>query len=206
MASARKVYRQSPIGIARYCWVNKPDVKFNADGVYKTDLVLEGEEAEAFRAELEAASQEAFEEITGEMPAGVRKKWSVYFPFVVEEDEDNGNPTGRIIFRFKQNAKIRLKDGEVKHVKIGLRDSRNKVITTNVFGGSTIRVLFATRPIKLETAKQAGVKLDFSMVQLIKASESSGGGFDEVEGGYVDDGEDEGRAESNPNVGEGADY
>jgi hypothetical protein len=188
MAASKSRYRQSPVGIARFAWVNRPDVKYNQDGVYHTALVLEGEEADKFRTELDALAEEGFKETTADLTPAERKKWNKYVPYEVEEDPDNGNPTGRIIFKFKQNAKVRLHDGTVKAINIGIRDSKNKEITADVWGGSTIKVLWAPRTVKVTGTKQAGVRMDFCMVQLIKpADRQGGGGFDEVENGYVDD-------------------
>jgi len=124
-------------------------------------------------------------ETNGLKPADA-KKWGKYYPYVVEED-DQGAPTGNIIFKFKQNAVIKLRDGGTKTFQVGIRDSANKATDANVYGGCTMRTLYAPRNVKLATAKQFGVRLDFSMVQLIKPAPQSGGGFDEVEGGYTED-------------------
>lgn len=181
-------YKQSPIGIARHAWINKPDTKYNADGLYHVKLVLQSDDAEAFKKEIDALVEEAYKseaELAGLKPADL-KKWGKYYPYEVEED-DQGAPTGYVAFIFKQNAKIKLRDGGVKQFKVGIRDGKNAETDENVFGGSTIRVLYAPRNVKLATAKQFGVRLDFSMVQLIKKAPMTGGGFDEVDGAYTDD-------------------
>lgn len=181
-------YKQSPIGTGRHCWVNRPDIKYNADGLYHAELVVGGEEAQTYKAEIDAEVERAYaEEVesNGLKPAEA-KKWSKYFPYTVEED-DQGAPTGNVIFKYKQNAKIKLKDGSVKSFEIGIRDAKNQPSTANVFGGCTMRVLYSARNVKLATAKQFGVRLDFSMVQLIKPAPMSGGGFDEVDGGYTEE-------------------
>lgn len=187
-------YKTSPIGTARHCWINRPDTKFNADGLYHTKLVLEGDDAAAFKAEIDADVERAYTEeadkaVSEGMKPAELKKWSKYYPYEVETDDENGNPTGRVIFVFKQNAQIRLKDGTVKPFEVGIRDRKNKAINDNVFGGAEIRVLYAPRAIKMATAKQFGVRLDFSMVQLIKSAPKSGGGFDEIDGAYDDGGQ-----------------
>ena len=190
-----KTYYDSPFGIARYPWVNKPDVKFNDDGLYKIGLILEGADAEKLRERVDREVEAAFNEKTADLTPGERKKWKTYVPYEVEED-DQGNPTGRVIFDFKQNAKIRLKSGEVKEVKIGLYDSTDKEMHKPVFGGSEVRVRYSFRAIAVAGTKQAGVRLDFSMVQVRKLSSGTGGrGFGStVEDGYVE--EDEGEAPS----------
>lgn len=133
------------------------------------------------------------------MTPAERKKWSVYYPYEVLED-DEGNATGDIVFHYKQNATIKLKDGTTKHVKIGIQDSAGKDMHKPLFFGTELRTMFAYRAIKMVSTKQAGVRLDFSMVQVLKLGTGGGNkGFGAVEGGYVDDGddgEDEGHATS----------
>jgi hypothetical protein len=224
MGSAVK-YRPSPIGIARYAWVNKPDTKYNAEGLYHVDEVLDlvndipglttAEENRKYKAEIDAEVDAAFDREAKKLTEKARtlkaaevllQGWTKYYPYIEEKDEENGNPTGRIIFMFKQNAKIPQPDGSKKVFKLGIRDSANKAIDTPVYGGATIRVLFKPRDVKIQGTKQLGSRLDFSMVQLIKAAKSSGGGFDEVDGGYV--GEEDNGNSSGPGEAPkpGADY
>lgn len=190
----KRVYKPSPFGPVLFPWLNKPDTKFNENGVYKADLALTGAPAEKFAEEIDAEAQAAFDEITADMTPGERKKWKLYVPYRREED-DEGNPTGRIIFQFRQNATIQVKGEDTPtEVKIGIYDSDDKDLHKPVFSGSVIRVLYATRQIKMQSAKEAGVRLDFSMVQVKELAKARGGGsrFGKVEGGYrqVDDEDD----------------
>lgn len=202
----KRPYKQSPQGVGRYCWVNRPDTKYNADGVYHLGHVLDGEEAVAHKALIDAEVDRAFLEETKDMTPGELKKWSKYYPYTEETDEENGNSTGRIIFQYKQNAIIRLKDGTTKAFKIGIRDSKNKIVTENVYGGSIIKVMYAPRNVKIVSTHQIGVRLDFSLVQLIKPAERTGAGFDEVEGGYVHEDEPEDNASPKASGGTEGDY
>lgn len=204
-------YRISPIGLGRYTWINKPDTKFNADGLYKTDLILDGEEAAKFKALIDAQCEAALVSETEDMTPGERKKWAVYLPYEVEEDDD-GNPTGRIIFQFRQNAVIHLKDGTTKEIRIAIFDAADKAVDVPVFGGSKLRVLYRARPIKIASLKKAGVRLDFLKVQVIALAErSQESGFGAVEGGYVAEEEEEttggfGAQDSAPPPATDADY
>lgn len=186
----KNVYKLSPFGIAKHPWLNKPDTKFQADGVYKVDLVLSGPEAAKFMADIEAQSDAALEaywdtEEGKRVPAKERAKWEPYYPFEVDTDEA-GNPTGYISFGFKQNAKIKLKDGTTKDVLIGLKDAKNNPVLRPIFGGSELRVMYSTRPIPMKSLKKVGVRLDFAQVQVKTLSESTGMGFSEVDG-YVEE-------------------
>ena len=184
----------SPIGpFGPYVWINKPDTKYNADGLYSVDQLLEGQAAENLKAKIRGAAEAALNEHIDEMKPGEAKKWSLYVPFQDEEDEDSGEPTGRTVFNYKQNAKITLRDGTKKDIKIEIRDAADKVIDKPVFGGSEGRILFSMRPIVMVSTKQVGVRLDFAKVQVTKLQKGSGSsrGFGAVEGGYVADGDDQ---------------
>lgn len=192
MSTAKTPYRPSPPGPAVYPWVNKPDTKFapaGSAGVYKTGLVLEGEEAVKFRAKIDADAQAAFDAETEGLTPAQRKQWSLYVPYTVEEDDED-NPTGRIIFHFKQSASITV-EGVAKAIRIAIFNAADEHKEIPVFGGDIIRVMHKSRPIKLQSAKKAGVRLDFLKVQVVKKAErdSSPGGFGAVEGGYMGDDE-----------------
>jgi hypothetical protein len=188
-------YKISPPGEAVHPWVNKPDTKFAAGdskGLYKTGLAVSGEPAAKFKAEVTAASEAAFAEYMedekkgGKLTPAQRKQWSVYYPFKDEEDAE-GNPTGRVIFDHKQNAEIKMRDGSTKDVTIGIRDSADKAIETSIFSGDTIRTLYSMRAIPMVSLRKVGVRLDFAMVQLIEKGkrQAGAGGFGSFEGGYV---------------------
>lgn len=183
-------YHISPVGEFRHPWFNRPDTKFNADGLYHTDLILSGKAAEDLAAKIEQAAQAALAEHVQEMKPGEAKKWELYVPYERLED-DEGNPTGEIAFTFKQNARIPSKKepSGYKEVKIELRDSKDNVIDVNVWDGSEGRIMFTMRPIVMVSSKQAGVRLDFAKVQITKLQQGGGGGrgFGAVEDGYVAD-------------------
>lgn len=192
-----KQYYSSPLGIGRYTWVNKPDTKFNSDGVFKTDLMLEGDVALEMKAKIDVQVEEALNAYTEDMKPVDRKKWSPYHPYEVEEDDD-GNPTGRIFFKFRQNAVIKLKDGTTKKVVIGIYDASDKASSVQVYSGSKMRVRYSMRAIPLKSSKEVGIRLDFFMVQVVElAGRSESGGFGAVEGGYVDDHEDDETGDAN---------
>lgn len=178
-------YRPSPVGEVIHGWINRPDTKFNEEGVFKVDLKLSGKVAEEEKANADRLSQEYFDEQTADMTAGERKKWSLYVPYVVLEDDD-GNPTGDIEFHYRQNATIKVRDKEPKKVVIGIYDADEKDLDKPIFSGTMLRVMYAPRGIKMVSTKQLGVRFDFSGVQVAKLATGSGGGskFGKMEGGY----------------------
>lgn len=202
----------SPIGTLVHPWLNAPDTKFNADGLYHTDLDISGPEAEALATKIEAACTAHLQEYVQEMKPGEAKKWTVVLPFERLED-DNGEPTGVIRLTLKQNAKIKSAKapGGVKEVKIELRDSKDNVIDVPVWSGSEGRVMFTMRGIEVASTKKAGVRLDLAKVQITKLQKGSGGsrGFGAVEGGYEADASDVGfgsRPQDNAPDETGGDY
>jgi hypothetical protein len=214
--SSTKTYFDSPFGIAVHPWLNAPDVKFNPEGLFKTGLRLLGADAERLKAKIDAEAQAAFEDFfeNGDgkaMTPAERKKMSIYVPYELEEDPQTGDPTGAIVFNFKQNATIKIKaTGETKKITIGLYDAAGKAMDKRIWGGSEIRVNFAMRPIAMKALKQVGVKLDFGRVQvktLAASSGGGGGGFGAVDG-YEDDGQGFGGGEEadSPALDEKADY
>jgi hypothetical protein len=181
-------YKQSPKGIANHAWINKADTKFNTDGLFHTDLIVEGKPAEDYRKEIDALVEEALREHTKEMKPGEAKKWSAHYPYTVEENEDTGAETGRIIFKFKQNAVIHMEDGTKKPIKISVRDAKNKVTPTAIYSGDIIKTLYAPRMTVATSNKTVGIRLDFCAAQIVKKKERTqgGGGFDEEPDGYED--------------------
>lgn len=181
-------YKQSPKGIALHAWINKADTKFNADGLYHVDHILEGDDAETFRKKIDADVEAALAEHIKEMKPGEAKKWGPHYPYTVEENEDTGAETGRIVFKYKQNAVIHMEDGTKKGIKISVRDAKNKVTATPIYSGDVIKLLYAPRVTIATSNKTVGIRLDFCAAQIIKKGErkGGGGGFSE-EDGYEDE-------------------
>ena len=178
------------IGPFRHAWFNKPDTKYNADGLYHGDLIGQGQEAEDMAEKIEAACVAALAKHTDKMGKAEAAKWSIVRPYEREVDDETGEPTGRIIFSFKQNAKIKV-DGVEKEVRISIRDAKNQEFNAPIYSGSEGRVKYSMRDIVVATSKQAGVRLDFGSVQITKLQQG-GGGFDEVEGGFSAEGSQQG--------------
>ena len=184
-------YRFSPFGEAIHPWINKADTKFNKNH-YHVKLACGGPEALALKEAIELEAKEGFErfwetEQGKKIPLKERKTWSVYFPFEVETDDTGDTPTGYIVFDFKQNAQLKLKEGTTKEVTIGIVDAKNKPVTAPIFGGSVLRTMFTTRDVVVVSNKKAGVRLDFAKVQirsLGQGASGGGGSFSEDEGGY----------------------
>ncbi len=187
-------FHTSPFGeVHGFAYIDKADTKYHPEGLYHFVLALDASpEADAFVETVTQAAEDYLAEVRKEMGAGEAKKWSLYNPVVPEEDKE-GDPTGRVLATFKQNKVIKFRDGNTKTVTIAVKDaSGKKDVRKPVFGGSEVRVMFSMRPSKITSAKQAGVRLDFSAVQVKKLAAGGGSAnFGAVEDGYHADELDE---------------
>lgn len=165
----------TPAGIAAYPWLHKPDTKFNATGVFKTNLILEGEPADELCTLIDELVEESYEDALKEAKPAKKKGLSRALPYEPEVDAD-GNETGRTFFKFKQNAIIPGKDGkEDRKVTIPLFNRGGKLIKAEIGGGSEIKVSFGTRPYYAAKDNAAGITLDLSAVMVLKLVEYSRG-------------------------------
>jgi hypothetical protein len=179
-------YEFSPIGTAVHPWLTKADTKYNEGGLFKVDLGLGPDAAEKFKEHIQPQADYALQEHTKDMKPADAKKWSVFYPWSDEEDDD-GKPTGEVLFKFRQNKTLKLKDGTEKIVTIGVVDAKTKPVKKPVYGGSELRVMYSMRKVVVASTKMVGIRLDFSSVQVIKLTSSAAPGFGEVEGGYSED-------------------
>lgn len=170
---------ETPKGIAIHPWINKPDTKYAPDGVFKMQLKLKLADANVqnLKVLVDEAAQVAFDVETKDLTAGEKKKWTLYVPYTLEED-DEGNETGYIIFTFKRNRIIKLQGGDTKELQVYIYDSKGNVPEAgkepSIWGGTELKTLFTFRNVKVPGTKNAGVKLDFSAVKVFKLSKGEG--------------------------------
>lgn len=177
---------ETAAGVSEHPWINKADTKYQADGVFKNTVVFDHSLPTTMN--LLAMIDEAAAEVKARLiddneglSAGEKKKWKLYVPYVIEED-DEGNPTGRVKIMFKRNRVIRLQGGETKELSVAVYDSKGKVIPAEelpaIYGGTVLKTLFSFRDVKVPGTKQVGVKLDFAAVKIVKIAKSGSSGRD----------------------------
>jgi len=157
-------------GIAIYPHLTQPDTKFNANGEYKVSLSLTEQEAAPLKKLIEQEKVKAMAMI----PEGKKAKESddPYF----NETDDEGQETGRTVFKFKMKAKVQNKQGQTIELQPRLFDAQGTIFTPDsVWGGSKIRVSTDLVPYYV-AAVGAGVSLRLKAVQIIDLK--SGGGAD----------------------------
>ena len=176
----------SGVGVSQYAWLTQPDTRFDEVGHYKTNLILSGQDADTLKA---AINEELTKSIAlaKEKAKGKNIK-TAPTPFEDEVD-DNGEPTGSTIFKFKTKAQITTKDGKIIPNKVAIFDSRgNPMVDCNVWSGSEMKVSAELVPY-FTAMVGAGVSMRLRAVQIIKLVEGGAGnakgyGFGEEEEGY----------------------
>lgn len=167
----------SPKGVARHPWLTKPDTKFNEEGDYKVNLVVSKKDAEPLIKSITS--------IRDKYAVATKAKKKADLPWVDEVD-DNGKKTGKVVFKFKVAAKTGDWDRKPK-----LFDAKgNRVTDVSIGSGTTMKVSFDifTWPGGKDGC---GVTLQPVAVQIIDLVEyqGSGGsaedfGFEEEEGSF----------------------
>jgi len=93
----------TPVGIARYPSLNKPDTKFDEVGVYKVNLEMSAEDAEPFLSQVESLLAEFVAQKKAEL-----KKDKLKMHAAPWEDND-----GQVQLKLKVKAMGKGKDGEM---------------------------------------------------------------------------------------------
>ena len=187
----------TPVGVMKYGWLTKPNVKFNENGVYSVDLVVSKEAAQPLCDKLTKMAED-FRAQSVKEDATV-KGYELYVPFI--EEEVDGEKTGNIVFKLKQNATFKHpKTGERQNVKINIFDSAKKPLVNPKIGrGTKLKAAFNPNFILMPPKKQGkitipgtvGISTYLKAVQILDLVEYTGGGDAAsygfgAEDGYVD--------------------
>ena len=184
----------TPRGVFVYPHLTEPDTKFvKPDGEYHTKFALpDGKKpTKKFCADLTRVLEAYIEENPDELTKAKLKKATTADIFEDELD-DEGEETGRVIFKFKLKAKVITKSKSWDQ-KPRLFDSSAKPITDdpNIWTGSEGKVNVEVFPYYMESTKQFGLSLRCVGAQILKLVEGSSGpsagdmGFGEEDDGYV---------------------
>jgi hypothetical protein len=177
-------------GTAKYCHLNEPNKKFNAEfGVWSCDLVVSSEQAEVLKQAIRPLYEEELQKVQDANPGKEIKQ--AQKPFDEQSD-------GTSLVRIKRKGGGRRADGTTYTLSSpALYDSAGKPLPEDVqiWGGSKMNVAF--RPnFWYIPALGFGVSLDLEAVQVIELA--NGGvsnvaaeafGFTEEEGFVANGGE-----------------
>lgn len=205
MARAKPII--TPVGVFKYCHLNKPDergaAKFGGEPKYKVTLVLPKDDPEAIALmktldekleEAMEAGAETMEEATAKQKnawkkAGVKGPVS-NAPYQDEYDEDD-EPTGNVTFSFKTGTYYKDRDGKKQSKTVMMIDGKGVTIPTNkrplVYGGTVGRVAFATSSLFIAKGADVYVGMYLNQVQIVELQSSGGSSaFGAVEGSDFD--------------------
>lgn len=169
MTAPKKPRYTTPLGIAMYPWLNKPDTKFNPDGEFKVNLEVAATAAQSLVTFLDEQFTQAVAKAKKENPGKKIKEGSPGY----EVNEETGN----VVFKFKTKAKVTTKTGDTFDQKVALFDAKGKplVQAPNIGGGSKIKVAFEIFPYYTSMVG-AGLSLRVKAAQVIDLVEFTGGG------------------------------
>ena len=181
----------SPRGVFVFPHLNTPDTKFKDEGEYHVKLRLSADDP-ATQALMQLCDREAAKALeeaqAGESSPAKRKRWETkYLPYEMEEDED-GEETGNVLFKFKSRASgVVKKTGKAWSRKIKLFDAKLNPINEEIWGGTEGKVSFEVMPYAPTTQVGASVSLSIVGVQVLKlvtggGADPEGMGFDEEDG------------------------
>lgn len=189
----------TPIGVARYPHLNKPDTRFDDDGVYKCDLIVPADEAQELIEYLEGIRDEFFDSLD----AKKRKQYSKA-PVFEEELDEAGDETGNVIIKTKLNAVGRNDKGDEWTNEPKLFDAFGNPVdreSVQIWSGSKLIIAGAVRTYAMGSTKMVGVSLKCDGVQIVKLV--TGGqataetfGFGAVDGGFQFSDDEEPEAEA----------
>lgn len=195
----------SPKGTAVWPKLVVPD-EYEGKKSFVTGLViLNAEEAEAFREKIDAAAQHQYditkEELEEKLESAKGKDipklkkaledLKLHVPYAPVYDDD-GEETGEYQFNFKTAAEYKDKKTEKMVAKVlPFFDAKGKPmqVPKSVWGGSTLRVSFAYNPFYVASTGLCGVSLLINAIKVIDLVQGRGGsaasyGFGEEEEGY----------------------
>ena len=195
MAKLKLAKFTTPRGVLVYPHLTEADTKFvKPDGEYHTKFALDAssKEAKALTKQLEAIMDEYIESNPEELTQAKLKK-AGRADLYEEEVDDEGEETGRIVFKFKLKAKVVTKTRSWDQ-KPRLFDGNAKLIESevNVWTGSEAKISAEVFPYYMESTKQFGLSLRCIAVQILTVVSGSGVnasdfGFGEEDDSYSDD-------------------
>ena len=174
-------------GKAMWCKVLEPDTKFNPDGDYSTDILIQEATAAPICEKLDDIVQKAFDQAIKDSPK-LKNVLSTSPAYQTVYDNETGDPTGEIKFKAKLKAIWRARDGRFGEQRPVVVDSKLNPIAKHIAigNGSDINVNVEVVPYVMQSTKAVGVSLRLKGIQVVNLVEYGNGTsmFGEVEGGF----------------------
>lgn len=160
----------SPKGTAVWPWLNEPDTQYDENGVYCVTLRISDEEAEPLMAKLKDIFKEGYD---AEVKKQKKQKLRIANMPWADHEDDQGNKTGMVDFKFKQNAVYEYEGKKIDN-RVHLIDSKRNPVTDQIGGGSSIRIGFEPY-VWFVPSMGVGMKLRLKVVQVIDLVQFSKG-------------------------------
>lgn len=189
----------TPLGVFKYCHLNKPDTRYKEEGEYSVTVAFDKddeattafiEQMEKLVAKQQEAADEGWDNASAKQKAAWKKKKisePTLMPFFDDELDDEGDPTGRILFKFKTKASFE-KDGKTIKKTVTLVDGRGEVIPAKkrplVYAGTEGRVAFSAGFSFIAKDAEAFMSFYLNQVQITKLA--TGGGASSAFGAVED--------------------
>jgi hypothetical protein len=161
MAKKPKINFVTPIGVAKYPHLNKPDTAFDSEGKYKTELLLSAEDAKPLIKKIEDAAK--------------AEHGSAHYRVPYVKDEETGEVAFKLQSKFQPD----------------FFDTAGQVVPVNklpkIGGGSRLKLKGYLNVYKVSGS--AGVAITLQGCQIVEATQGmNGSGFDAIEeGGFTVD-------------------
>lgn len=159
----------SPLGVARFPWLNRADDKFYDLGEYKCDIVVSEDDAKDF-----VENYESF--LKAEAKKGKAKK---IHSSIVRETDDNGDYTGNVIIKTKNRNK--MVNGELWDRKPALFDKDGQPLDAEVGGGSTVKLACEFFPATVNGTQYCTIQIrGVKVYELVEYGQSMDFGDEDV--------------------------
>lgn len=185
----------TPVTVFKYCHLNKPDMGTEQypkkEGEFSVTVAMDKddpevqafiEKMEGFLPELEELAQREFDSASPKVKAGWKAKKitePTVMPFYTEEFDADGDPTGRILIKFKTKATFKNKDGEVIKKTVALVDGLGEIIPAKkrplVYAGTKGRVAFTIGKAFIPGNAEAFLSFYLNQVQIAKLATAGSG-------------------------------
>lgn len=178
----------TPQVIVQYPWLTKADVKYDPEGAYQAECILDPnnpkhakfmEDVDVWLNQAKVEAEERLGNGAGKMKA--KLKTLVEAEFLKPEYDDEGEETGRMTFRVKQKRIIRFKDkktGEAKAIikKIVFLDSTGAELVTPpaIFSGAELQIKGQVATYYAADKNKYGISMKIMAVRIVFLPEGSG--------------------------------
>lgn len=151
---------KSPVGIAAYPWLNVPDTRYDADGVYQVNLIVDKKDAMIMQ------------NVVKEVGNGGRR--SPVGPEYIKDENGDKNKTGKYSVKFKLKAKVNTKKGDSWEQAPIIYDSEgSRAPNAKIGAGSKIQVSYEAIPYD---QGEGGVTFRLKGVRILDLVEYQGSG------------------------------